>query len=550
MCRLSKLPLLLLALLFPPTGPAAAAPPAARCATSCSDLSCYLQNGRCLLEAGDNAAAKTLLKAGVADHGDSTELQLLLARAYWALGNDVWARRVLLRLRQAHPDNCQVRSWLAWLHLDKAELDQAERLLQEEGCPDRELMKARWHLLVGSLARFRKDQPAAAAQLDQALTHPTLFSEDLALLRTLRSYARPGEPKPVYLRLELGGGYTTDGIGSSPRDPGGDDTCPRSDAAILHLDLLARIEPQLRWPVRPLFEGGVRSLLMSRDIVKQYSYLNFTVRPGVAIGDLRLFYGGRFFLQTGASRPDEQGPVWFYETHRAELEYNAGSWLTLFGGVGRSLFQERGRSRTELDGGLGVSHALGPVRVLSALSFRGHQAENPGFDLWGGSLLATATVPIWRLHLRGRFIASWDIYTHSHNDGVNDPLFKRLGVGDRREDLLIKGGAELWSPTFMRLRAGLSYELSRRFSTTGDWADCNEDPAITSGFGYTDHRVLLRLRFVLRWDPWAPSGSDGGEGHVQLPYGIGPAGQGLEDERIQDLLRQEDAAQRGSSCLN
>ena len=50
-------------------------------------------------------------------------------------------------------------------------------------------------------------------------------------------------------------------------------------------------------------------------------------------------------------------------------------------------------------------------------------------------------------------------------------------------------------------------------------------------------------------DPGAPGLAPPPAGHVVPPYGLSGT-EGLEDERIQDLLRQEDAARRGSSCIN
>jgi hypothetical protein len=51
-------------------------------------------------------------------------------------------------------------------------------------------------------------------------------------------------------------------------------------------------------------------------------------------------------------------------------------------------------------------------------------------------------------------------------------------------------------------------------------------------------------------DPWAPRVVDP-PNHIPLDYGIGlDAEPGLEEERIQDLLRQDETARRGSTCMN
>ena len=106
--------MLVLTLLLPPSsGLAQGADSGAPCTLRCQTPACHAAAGRCLLRANEPGQAKALLKRAAARSGDHVELHLLLAKAYWDLGNKVWARRVLFLIQQKRPDDCLARSWLA-----------------------------------------------------------------------------------------------------------------------------------------------------------------------------------------------------------------------------------------------------------------------------------------------------------------------------------------------------------------------------------------------------------------------------------------------------
>jgi hypothetical protein len=296
------------------------------------------------------------------------------------------------------------------------------------------------------------------------------------------------------------------------------------------------LEAPVDWPVLPLLELGLRSLVLSADRVSDFTYAELTARPGVRIGTLRLFYRGSLFLLRGGDvYTGGDGPRWYYEAHRAELEWEPRPWLTVWGGAGRSIFREQVRTRTELDGGAAVALGLGRGRLLAGLSGRVHRARHDAYNLWGGTLLASFSHPLGPLSGRARFIAGLDLYPSSEGyfpnaEGLVEP-------DTERRDLLVKGAVELWSPRWSGARLGLSYEVSHRTSTA-------------SAYDYTDHRVMARVSWTLDFDPWAPDEASGDPSHVELPYGVADDEEHLDEERIQDLLRQEDAARRGSSCID
>jgi hypothetical protein len=98
----------------------------------------------------------------------------------------------------------------------------------------------------------------------------------------------------------------------------------------------------------------------------------------------------------------------------------------------------------------------------------------------------------------------------------------------------------LWSPSWAGFRIGIGYEFSWRESTADESTD---------NYDYQEHRLLFKTRFVFDLNPWAPKVITP-KNHIELGYGIATRGEaGLDDERIQDLLRQDEAARRGSSCV-
>lgn len=498
---------------------------AAPCLPRCSGLPCHLDGARCLMEVGQPRKARRRLKALRAAHPGHQRLLLLLASAYWAEGNRVWAARVLAQAAGRHPDSCQVRSFLVWLLLQQAELDRARELLVKPGCPDGGAMSTRWHLLRATLARYRDKAAAAAAAAQKAQHGAEVFPEDRALLDELRRSSAPLSRAPVRVRLDLGGGYTSNGLMSSPADVAA--TGAEAGSPALGLDARLELEPPWGRSVRPVAEVGLRSLVLTAGAASDYTHVSVLGKAGVAVLDrLRVLYAGQVFLLTGGDLYTD-GPRVFYEAHRAEVEVEPTGWISLWAGVGRALFRERVRTRIELDGGVAVHGGVGRLLLLGGAALRGHWAAGDAYDLVGGMVLGSATHPVGPITARVRLLVSYDGYLDSEGYFTADTP---------RHDWLLKGTVEAWSPAWHGLRVGLAYDLSKRFSTADTYA-------------YIDHRPMLRLSCRIDWDPWAPRTAQVRQDHVRLPIAAGSQ-QSLEEERIQDILRREDAARRGSSCVN
>jgi hypothetical protein len=262
---------------------------------------------------------------------------------------------------------------------------------------------------------------------------------------------------------------------------------------------------------------------------RDFSYLMLGARPGVLLGRgnrrVLLAYHYESLLLAGGD-PFQKGPFWFYDSHRGELEIEVFSGLTVFGGVGKRNFRETGRSRLEADGGIGGAFEVGSrLHLLGALSGRFHDAKNDAYDLRGASLLIAADVRLpRRWSMRAGFLGSYDVYPRW--DGYLDMLVRE------RQDRLLKLSVSAFIPPLRdQVRLGFSYEFSDRDSTA-------------QPFAYTDHRLLAKLIWTFTADPWLPAAVAPSD-HVALDYGLHSR---ELTERVQDLLRQDEAVQRSSSC--
>lgn len=477
-----------------------------------------VEEARLRIEAGEPREAIRLLKA-VAPR--TPEATLLLARAYLDDGNDFWALRTLLE----RPGDPAAGLWAAFVHLQQGALDDAETILRDAELPEGSALAARRELLLALLASSREEPAEARRNLEHAATAAEMYPEDLKALRRLRTAVDPGHRPALSGRLELVTGFTSNGMAGSPVDPAKQEEGEASGVGQLGASL--RFSPDLHTRIRPGVELELRSLGLSREEARELSYLQLSARPGLSLGPW--FAGYRFEL-LGIAGEDRysDGPHVFSHAHRGEVEaLFAGTGLTAFAGAGRRIFRERARERTEADGGLGLGfRPLAGVDALAALTVRWHEARAPQWNLRGGSALLSADVSLSEsLSLRAGLVLSRDEYPDSRGafaDGA--PV---------REDTLVRPSATAWLAAADGLRVGVGYEPSWRWSTV-------------DGYAYADHRVLVRALWTFTAEPGDPAAS-APAAHVPLAWGL-EAGEGLQ-ERISELLRQDEAIRRGSSCL-
>jgi hypothetical protein len=409
-------------------------------------------------------------------------------------------------------------------------LEEAREALSTANCGRGTVAYTRKALLLSMLERNAGAEKPAKQRLEEALQARALFAEDSALVERLTATLDPGYQAPFTAKTELSAGWSSNSRAGSPTDifTRKQDASSPLGQAIIWSRFLA---PTGR-ATRPSVEVEAHALGYSAIAGRDLSYLLLDGRPGVFLGGAApnglIAYRYESLLLAGGDRYD-RGPVWFYEAHRGEIEFNVLSSLTFFGGAGRRLFRETGRSRTEFDGGLGGSVKLGNVwRLLGALTARLHDADKAPYDLAGGTLLFSTEAHL-PAHWSARIGALGSLDSYPRSAGYFDPTASKT---DRR-DVLIKLSASGFSPPLTTgLRAGVTYEYSERFSTTAP-------------YGYRDHRVLIKLLGTFSFDPWLPTTISPAD-HVAINYGFESTD---VEERVQDLLRRDESVQRSSSCV-
>ncbi len=491
---------------------------------------CYTANGRLQLNNGRVHNAIELLKKGIEKYPESGEIAMLLASAYLSDGNDMWAMRILIGYLNLRPDDCEATSQLAWLHIKQGAFDDAEELMKPSVCWELLPMEARRHLLLFLSAKYAEDKEREYLHFKKAYRAEFAFPEDRRLISNMIS-SDPGYIFPVTGRLDLALGFASNALAGSPTDSpeaGNKEPGPLGQAGAL-----LRFTAPTGRIFRPSAELDVRGLGYVSDTARKLSYVMLGGRPGVVVGwypNVLLSYRFESLMLAGGDRY-EAGPLWFYNAHRGEFEVTLPISLMLFGGAGRREFRESGRSRVELDGGIGgdISFAKN-FRLMGVLSGRKHWADKEPYDLAGGSALINLDYRLpkqWML--RAAVLTGLDYYMRSK--GYFDAALPET----KRFDVLMKLSLGGFSPSLKNgLRFALTYDYSQRFSTT-DYYD------------YHDHRVLLRLQWSFSVNPWLPRSFDVSR-HVPIDYGLATADE--TKERVQDLLRQDEAAQRSSTCVN
>jgi hypothetical protein len=324
----------------------------------------------------------------------------------------------------------------------------------------------------------------------------------------------------------LSGGYTSNATQSAPQDVAAGRE--QTGSPLLSLDIVGRLEPWISRLARPVGEIRLKGFSPLKESTRGLSYLNLGARAGGELGRTdasraRLLYS---YELLGIS---DKG--WYTEAHRAELELDIFSWYQVFGGVGRRFFEHLPRTRTEVDMGIAVVFPFkGGWNLTGIAAWRAQIARDEAFDDRGITGLLRARVPLpWGAMIKLRAMALYDYY-----------LYSEKYYGKVRRDILLKAEAGPWTPDFYGFRLGVTYTGARRISTID---------MIVDNFNYKDHRGLLQLRWRGSFNPALPGRADVGDDHIPLPYGQEDArDSGLD--RVQDLLRQEESARRGSMCVD
>jgi tetratricopeptide (TPR) repeat protein len=487
-------------------------------------------HARLLIEGGRSREAVEFLKKALASPApDAKSLNLLLARAYMIEGNDFWALRTLAQVPK--PD-CEAFLWIAWVHIRQGALDEARDALQQAPCDPNSPTNARRLLLTSIVERNARDPGKASEALEQARRSAAAYPEDRAAM-ALFTRQDPDHIPVLSMRMDLQTGWVSNALTGTPIDPATADQDASSPTA--NLSLWFRIAPpsSAEHLLRPTLEAQIRGAGYSSEAGRDLSYTLFSFRP--AFG-----FQGRFLRGLLAYRHEssliasgdlyDEGPLWFYMAHRGEFELEGPGGFLLFGGAGHRKFREIGRSRVEADGGAARRLRLGKRAHLTlAATARRYWAEKDPYHLWGGTLLGSLDIGLARgWSLRPGFSLSLDSYPDS-------PGYFDLSHADvARQDATIKISTALFiPPPIASLQLGIAYEYAARVSNL-------------DAFHYTDHRLMLKTLWGFSSSPSLPE-SETPPGHLPLDYGLGSD---VLQDRIQDLLRQDESIQRSSSCLD
>lgn len=496
-----------------------------------ASLEQILKKATDLRQGGQARQAIDLLKGASQQFPSNERLHQALALAYLAADNEFWALRTLEQFEQDHPPACDSRAFQAWIHINQANLDLAEQILDTPGCDTPDYVGARQSLLRALHAAQYEDAARVKTHLQQARSSSKLYAEDKALLQTLSSRFDPYRVPWVTGRVGIGAGWTSNGLAGSPIDP--IDQGRSVHSPLLVIDARARlVVPAWRF-VKPVLEVKFRDTEMFSANVRGLSYRVPSVHPGILIGEalprLQVSYGFDA-VQVAARDWYEDGPLWFSEGHRVDYELEVTDLLYVFGGGGHRKYREAGRSRWEAEQGLavGIPIAIG-WKLTTGLSAHWYRAFNRSYDTTGATALA---------QLQVRLPASFEARV---NASVNYDVFPRskgyfTGSGDKhRADVQLRFKPGVWSPVWHGLRGGLEYEYGNRFSTAKNYA-------------FDDHRVLLHGVWTFDSDSLATR-SISAENREVLPYRTQSAEQFDQDVRIRDLMQQDEAVKRGSSCM-
>jgi Flp pilus assembly protein TadD len=393
-------------------------------------------------ERGDAAGAVAVLKAAWDDQPDSAAITVALAMAYLAADNPTWAARVLGEHLDYHPEDCDPRFLLAWVHLTAGMPDLAREVLDARRCDGAPELRAREQLLRAYLSHVEGNDDDARRRLERVRRSPRIFAEDRELLAQLTRDLEPARAEPIARgSAELGVGYSSNGLAGSPADLAAPETAA---SALLVVDARLRVAARRPTAARPWVEAGLRTQELAATAAQDLSFRTGTVRAGVLLPagatEVLLALASDATELAGGDRYDD-GPLWFSEAHRAEIELGLGDSLVLFAGGGRRWFRELGRTRTEAEASLGWATS-GPfgIRAIGGFSARAHDAQNDAYDLIGASGVSQVWVPIaLGLELAATYAVSVDAYPRSADAFAG-------ARGSERRDALIRTGLGAWWP--------------------------------------------------------------------------------------------------------
>lgn len=501
-------------------------------ATPSADASeaAVLSKARTLQGQGQLDEALQLLKQAQAAEPNSEQVVLALASAYMKKRNPTWALRALARHLEEHEQSCLVRFALAWLYIQQAQKPQARQLLDQPGCTSPPEVVARRRIYTAYLDALDERRARASELIDDARSSPALFEEDQALLEHVAATTQPERVTWATGLVNVSNGWTSHGLAGSPVDQAARES---AGTAITVLDARLRVMALNTGKIRPLVEGQFRAQQLWSSETSDLSFRTGTARAGLLLGSeaprivAAVAYDG---TQTQGGDRYSDGPLWFSEARRAEVELELPGSVFIVSGVGQRNFREVGRTRGEIDGTIGwAAQQPRGLRFLGGLSARYHNAKNAAFDLAGLTAVSQVRVTLPKDFEAGTTLSvSLDNYYRSEGYFVSD-------APSTRRDAQWRAVAALYTPPLIGLlRLATRYELSMRRSSA-------------TAYEYTDHRVLAALEWRIDSDQL---GRDiiAARGRATADYGNLGGADGASGTQLRELMRQEENQRKNSTC--
>jgi tetratricopeptide (TPR) repeat protein len=499
-------------------------PPAPAC-----DPACERAAAEQLFDEGNPRQAIERLRAALSRFPDDPTLQLLLARGYLLDDNLFWAERTLSAALAREPDDTEVREWLACVHIRQGDPDLALADLAAEHRPVSGPDLARWNLLEAFNARVAGESALARAALAAVPRKSEVYQEDREVWRSLHRRTDPWWLDPITGNLELGLGGTSNALAGAPTDPGASGGL----SGLATIEAHGRLVPPVSGATSPILDLDLIGDGLSQAEYRELSNLDVSARVG------GLFTGSRHRLVVGYRAEMlflDQTPSLYAEAHRLELEIEGASGWALLAGAGHRAYQDELRTRWE--GDVSVGGPLGRVAavpVVAGAAVRLGDANSPAYDQRGVAAVVVGRFPVGR-GWSTRLALSGALDDYPHSGGLEGLLV--FGTTEKRRDLLGRIAVGVWTPRRGAARVGLEWQYTRRDSTA------NDRPGYD--FSYREQRAMVLLHLELDADPWAPRAVRP-PGHVPLEWGLGADG-GEQEERILELLRQDEDLQRGCGC--
>jgi hypothetical protein len=491
-----------------------------------------VQQAQWLEQRGQNEQAQELVRRAAQTQPGNELLALARAQAYLADKNPFWALKVLGEFIAQQPPACAARALAARIHVQEANLEQAEHVLDEPECERPEESKLRRLLLRTEIAELRGDRTEARRQVLLAEATNRRYAEDDRRLMRLSATYDPHHRPALGFKLDLGVGWASQAMASVPLDLA--TKSRHSGSALLGMDLQARWIP-ISWPAwRPVAEVELHLAQYLETPAKDLSSRQPILRLGLELGRgprrLVVAYAADWVnLEGGNEYP--YSSFAYSQAHRLEFRIELDPSMLAYGAFGRRRFWQAERSRVESEQGLSKTFVVSDtVRLTTAGAWRFYSADRSAYDQVGATLHTGLDVSLPKgFELREALALSAEFFPRS--EGYFDPSHWQ-----KRRDALVHVTVGLSAPETLGVRLGLLYGYTNRNS-------------LANAYDFTDHRAILALTWQSDSDQLRVRRIPK-TGRVSMPYPDDESQAGPKTKAaVIEVIEHDQAERRSTSCM-